>query len=246
MELQIFQNPQLGEVRTVLIDGIPWFVGKDVATALGYANSSEAIAYHVDDEDKLNSKNLLSFPLNLGQRGGWIINESGLYALILACRLPVAKPFKHWVTGSVLPFIRQTGGYVTEGQLARIVATQLANPQKAESLFQALGQMAILRDVKSASYGLRKTAKLLGVPERLFLFFLKEAKLAYQHGQEPWMPTANMGNHGYAYIRSVGSKTSDFHGTQMMITPLGRLYLSYRLYQAFAVPPKVLLDGTDD
>jgi prophage antirepressor-like protein len=95
------------DVRTIEIEGLPYFVGKDVAEVLGYTNPSEAIIDHVDDEDKLNSKTLSS----LGQRGGWLINESGLYSLILSSKLPQAKDFKRWVTSVVLPAIRHTGGF---------------------------------------------------------------------------------------------------------------------------------------
>ena len=95
------------EVRTVEIDGEPWFVGKDVATVLGYQNGSKALSDHVDEEDKLNNESLSS----LGQRGGWLINESGLYNLILSSKLPNAKAFKRWVTSEVLPTIRKTGSY---------------------------------------------------------------------------------------------------------------------------------------
>ena len=97
------------QVRTIEKNGEPWFVGKDVAAILGYTNPNEAIADHVDDEDKLNSKTLSSCDLSLGQRGGWLINESGLYSLILSSKLPTAKEFKHWVTSEVLPSIRKTG-----------------------------------------------------------------------------------------------------------------------------------------
>lgn len=81
--MQIFKNEQFGEVRTINKDGEAYFVGKDVAVILGYVNPNEAIHDHVDEEDKLNSKSLSSFTLDLGQRGGWLINESGLYSLIL-------------------------------------------------------------------------------------------------------------------------------------------------------------------
>lgn len=104
----IFKNPKFGEIRAVDIDGEPWLVGKDVATALGYQNPSKALADHVDAEDKLNNESLLS----LGQRGGWLINESGLYSLILSSKLPTAKTFKRWVTSQVLPSIRKHGGYI--------------------------------------------------------------------------------------------------------------------------------------
>lgn len=105
--LQIFRNKEFGQIRTVTIDNEPWFVGKDVATALGYRNASKALADHVEECDKLNNESLSS----LGQRGGWLINESGLYALIFGSKLESAKRFKRWVTSEVLPAIRKTGGY---------------------------------------------------------------------------------------------------------------------------------------
>lgn len=108
-ELKIFNNPDFGEVRTMNINGEPWFVGKDVAGILGYADTNKAIAMHVDDEDKLNDKTSLS----LGQRGGWLINESGLYSLILSSKLPTAKKFKRWITHDVIPAIRKHGAYMT-------------------------------------------------------------------------------------------------------------------------------------
>ena len=101
--LQIFKNEKFGEIRTLLINDEPWFVGKDVTEILGYSNPSKALSDHVDEEDKLNNKSLSS----LGQRGGWIINESGLYSLILSSKLPTAKKFKKWVTSEVLPSIRK-------------------------------------------------------------------------------------------------------------------------------------------
>ena len=106
-ELQVFNNDEFGSIRTVTIENYPWFVGKDVAEVLGYTNPSKALSYHVDTEDKLNNETLLS----LGQHGGWLINESGLYSLIMSSKLPSAKKFKHWVTSEVLPAIRKTGSY---------------------------------------------------------------------------------------------------------------------------------------
>ena len=108
-ELKSFENPEFGRVRTMDINGEPWFVGKDVAEILGYSDTNKAIAMHVDNEDKLNDKTASS----LGQRGGWLINESGLYSLILSSKLPKAKDFKRWVTSEVLPSIRKTGSYNT-------------------------------------------------------------------------------------------------------------------------------------
>lgn len=100
-------------VRTLVAeDGEPWFVAKDVCAVLGYQNASKAIIDHVDNEDKLNNESLSS----LGQRGGWIINESGLYSLILSSKLDSAKEFRKWVTSEVLPQIRRTGGYIPTSQ----------------------------------------------------------------------------------------------------------------------------------
>ena len=117
-ELQIFSNEQFGSVRVIEQNGDPWFVGKDVADILGYTNQNEAIQDHVDEEDKLNSKTLSSFELNLGQRGGWLINESGLYSLIMSSKMPKAKQFKRWVTAEVLPSIRKHGLYAVDEVLA--------------------------------------------------------------------------------------------------------------------------------
>lgn len=117
-ELQIFSNEQFGSVRVIEQNGEPWFVGKDVADILGYTNQNEAIHDHVDEEDKLNSKTLSSFELNLGQRGGWLINESGLYSLIMSSKMPKAKQFKRWVTSEVLPSIRKHGLYAVDEVLA--------------------------------------------------------------------------------------------------------------------------------
>ena len=113
-ELKIFENAEFGTVRALEIDGAPWFVGKDVTDILGYQNPSEALSDHVDDEDKLNSKTLSS----LGQRGGWLINESGLYSLVLSSKLPAAKAFKRWVTSEVLPTIRRHGLYAIDDIIA--------------------------------------------------------------------------------------------------------------------------------
>lgn len=106
-QVQVFQDEQFGQMRTVLQKGEPWFVGKDIAVALGYSDTFGALKKHVDDEDKQNCQND-SFKTN---RGLIVINESGLYSLILSSKLPTAKKFKRWVTSEVLPAIRKTGKY---------------------------------------------------------------------------------------------------------------------------------------
>ena len=109
MEIQIFKNDRFGEVRTMVINDEPWFVGKDVAMMLGYANTKDALAKRVEREDKRGSQ--IATPLG-GTQTMTIINESGLYSLILSSKLPQAKEFKRWVTNEVLPQIRKTGGYI--------------------------------------------------------------------------------------------------------------------------------------
>lgn len=107
--IQIFRNNDFGIIRTVTIENEPWFVGKDVAEVLGYSDTNKAVAMHVDEEDKkLNDKSSPSF----GRRGATLINESGLYSLILSSKLPNARQFKRWVTSEVLPSIRKTGSYI--------------------------------------------------------------------------------------------------------------------------------------
>ena len=113
-ELQIFNNPEFGEVRTVNIDGEPWLVGKDVAVALGYEKPTKAVSDHVDEEDKkMGPQNgAPSIKDSLGRdQYPVFINESGLYSLVLSSKLPTAKKFKRWVTSEVLPAIRKHGSY---------------------------------------------------------------------------------------------------------------------------------------
>nr|DAL68890.1 MAG TPA: repressor domain protein [Caudoviricetes sp.] len=116
--IQIFNNPEFGDIRTVVIDNEPWFVGKDVADILGYQNGSRDINRHVDEEDKRLTK-----MVSQGQnRDITVINESGLYSLIFGSKLESAKKFKKWVTSEVLPSIRKTGTYMmpqtTDGKIA--------------------------------------------------------------------------------------------------------------------------------
>ncbi|MFQ9747618.1 MAG: Bro-N domain-containing protein [Anaerobutyricum soehngenii] len=131
-EVTVFKNPvhpEFGELRTVEISGEPWFVGKDVATALGYSDTFGALKKHVDAADKQNCQND-SFDT---PRGMTIINESGLYSLILSSKLPSAKEFKHWVTAEVLPSIRKNGAYIRNQENmtpAEIVARGLIAAQK--------------------------------------------------------------------------------------------------------------------
>lgn len=125
MELQVFRNAEFGSVRTTVIDGGPYIVGKDVAEILGYTNPQKALRDHVDDEDKT-----LNETFTVNGTMGVLINESGLYSLILSSRLPTAKKFKRWVTSEVLPAIRRYGIYATD--------ELIANPDLAIAAFTAL------------------------------------------------------------------------------------------------------------
>lgn len=124
--VQIFENKEFGSVRTVTINSEPWFVGKDIAVALGYIDTFGALKKHVDNEDKQNCQND-SFE---SPRGMTVINESGLYALIFGSKLETAKKFKHWVTSEVLPSIRKHGVYAVD--------ELLNNPDMAIKAFTAL------------------------------------------------------------------------------------------------------------
>lgn len=133
-EIQIFENPEFGTIRTVMMDGEPWFVGKDVASVLGYRNASKAVMTHVDDEDK----RFEMFEVSDSQNGNLvktaIINESGLYSLVLSSKLPAAKQFKRWVTNEVLPSIRKHGAYMTKETLTE----SLARPENLMVILQTL------------------------------------------------------------------------------------------------------------
>lgn len=113
-EIKIFDNPEFGKVRTMEINGEPYFVGKDVAEILGYNNTKDAIATHVDADDRAVIQRSENTTLEIPNRGLTVINESGLYSLILSSKLPKAKEFKRWVTSEVLPSIRKHGAYAVD------------------------------------------------------------------------------------------------------------------------------------
>lgn len=148
-ELQIFENPEFGTIRSVEVEGEPWLVGKDVAAALGYTDTSDALKRHVDDGDKLTRR----FTDSGQSREMYIINESGLYSLILSSKLPGAKKFKRWVTGEVLPSIHKSGGYLAPAAAKALedmsAAVQLLSEQMEElsgQIGELSGQMGELLD----------------------------------------------------------------------------------------------------
>lgn len=199
-ELQIFKNEEFGEVRTVTIDNEPWFVGKDVAEALGYLKARNAISAHISDEDKKDA------PIQ-GTLGGTqnmtIINESGLYALIFGSKLESAKRFKHWVTFEVLPSIRKTGGYqmqVPQGKellaLAVLEAQKTIEEQTAQ--IECMKPKEIFADAVATSHiailigDLAKLLKQNGVEtgqKRLFVWMREHGYLIKRKGADWNMPT---------------------------------------------------------
>lgn len=125
-EIKLFTNKEFGEIRTMKIDGEPWFVGKDVAEALGYSNASKAVSTHVGEEDRiLKVLEADSQNGNVVKTQTALINESGLYALIFGSKLESAKRFKHWVTSEVLPAIRKTGSYQKQMSPVEMMRIQL-------------------------------------------------------------------------------------------------------------------------
>ncbi len=170
--LQIFKNEEFGEVRTVTIDNEPWFVGKDVAEALGYSDTNKAVAMHVENEDKkLNDKTSPSF----GQRGATLINESGLYALIFGSKLESAKRFKHWVTSEVLPTIRRTGGYQMQApQGKELLALAVLEAQKTIEEKNAQIERMRPKEIFADAVATSKQSILIG----------QLAKLICQNGHE--------------------------------------------------------------
>ena len=201
--ISIFENSEFGKVRTVVINNEPYFVGKEIAEILGYANPNEAIAEHIEEEDKLNSKTLSSFELNLGQRGGWLVNESGLYSLILSSKLPSAKKFKHWVTSEVLPSIRKHGLYAEEELLNDPdLFIKVLQDLKQERLKrkEAEDTNAILMHTRKL-YTITEIAKELGLRSGNELNQILYAKGIQYKVNETWIPTAEYSECGYFSIK---------------------------------------------
>lgn len=221
-------------VRAIVMNGEPWFVGKDVAEVLGYRDTSDALKKHVDDDDKLTRR----FADSGQNREMYIINESGLYSLILSSKLPGAKQFKRWVTSEVLPSIRKHGGYIAnqeemspeelmakalqvaqktlaerEARLAAVTAENQMMKPKAE-YFDALVDRNLLTSI-------RETAKELGVKEKVFIQFLMQKRYLYRDQKGRLMPYADK-NKGLFELKECYCEKSQWKGTQTMVTPKGR------------------------
>lgn len=233
-DLQIFKNEEFGQVRGMLIDNEPWFVGKDVASTLGYENQNRDIISHVDEDDRImldktQYENGIEFDYRqLGQRGGWIINESGLYSLILSSRLPNAKQFKKWVTSEVLPSIRKTGGYILTTQeddeetiMAKAFLIAQRTIEKKNKLIEEMTPRVNWFDKFMSSEGLytsTQVAKVLHISSAKKLnTILNEEKIIYRQGKS-WLPYVSTDKSWYKLI--VGS-SENYSYSQLKFTPKG-------------------------
>lgn len=208
-----FENQQ---VRTVIVDNEPYFVGKDVATILGYARTADALKSHVDEEDKLTRQ----FTDSGQRREMVIINESGLYSLILSSKLPTAKKFKRWVTSEVLPTIRKHGVYMTDAKAEQLVT----NPTSLADLLQQASEQLRQKDIQIAemkpkalfaeSVSASKTTILVGElakilrgngvdigATRLFIWLRAHGYLISRKGADWNMPTQKAMNLGLFRIK---------------------------------------------
>jgi len=226
-DIQIFKSEEFGQIRTVDVNGEIYFVGKDVAAALGYLAERNAIAAHVDNDDKMTHRISAS-----GQnRDMTIINESGLYSLVLSSGLPNAKKFKRWITVEVIPSIRKNGGYLanqenmTPEQIvanALIVAQNIiANKDKQIEEMQPKAEYFDALVDRKLNTSIRDTAKELGIGERSFVQFLMDEKYIYRDQKKALRPYADK-NKGLFVLKEYKAQYSDHAGLQMLITPRGR------------------------
>lgn len=190
-ELQIFQSPEFGRVRTVSIDGEPWFVGKDIALALGYCNTKDALSRHVDAEDKGGSR--ITTPS--GEQDMTVINESGLYSLVLSSKLPSAKKFKRWITHEVIPAIRKTGGYqVPQSPAEQMAQGILADAVTASKTSILVGGLAKL--IKSGTEKNMPTQRAMDMK----LFEVKEGSFVDGNGVNRITRTTKVTGKGQVYF----------------------------------------------
>lgn len=221
--LTIYENEEFGTVRTVVVDGEPWFVGKDVAEALGYSNTRDALAKRVDEEDK----GVANCDTLGGNQNLTIINESGVYALIFGSKLPNAKKFKHWVTSEVLPSIRKTGSYNLPGTYKEALQQLLIQVEENERLALENSEMKPKAEYfddlvdRKLLTNFRDTAKELGVKPKKFLDFLEDKKYIYRDAQGTIKPYSDK-NDGLFELKEYKGRYSSHAGQQTLITPRGR------------------------
>lgn len=256
MKLQVFSNAEFGSVRSTMIKDEPWFVGKDVAEILGYVDPNKAISRHVDEEDKLNDKTSSS----LGQRGGWLINESGLYSLILSSKLPNAKKFKRWVTTEVLPAIRKHGVFAVDSMLndpdALISALQAYKEERQRRLFleseNAVQKQQLLEMKPKVSYydvvinspdliSITEIAKDYGWSAKHMNGYLHSKGIQYKQGDRIWILYQKYAEQGltstktHAYLSGDGDTHTKVH---TYWTQKGRLFI-YDLLKEDGILPLI-------
>lgn len=228
--LMTFSNPDFGEIRTIEENGAPWFVGQDVARALGYGEGkslANAVANHVDAEDK----GVTEMMTPGGKQNMTIINESGLYSLVLSSKLPTARQFKRWVTSDVLPSIRKNGGYIS-GQSELSPAELLAQALKVADRVLAERDARLAALQPKADYfdalverntltNFRETAKELGASPKKFVAFLLDQKYLYRDQRGKLLPYEAK-NDGLFTVKECKSDKTPWSGTQTLITPKGR------------------------
>lgn len=249
--IKIFNNAEFGEIRVMLIDDDPWFVGKDIAAALGYKDTVNALKAHVDEQDKAGWRITTQF----GEKETTIINESGLYSLIFSSKLESAQRFKHWVTHEVLPSIRKNGMYMTDNLLEtaianpdfvigliqnmkaekeKSVALQMQNKQLCEKNEEMQPKADYFDDLVAwnVSTNFRSTAKELRIPERLFIKMLISDGYIYRDKNKGILPKAGKGD-GLFAVKEYCNQKNKHGGVQTRVTPKGRetfrlLYASIR------------------
>lgn len=249
--IKIFNNAEFGEIRVMLIDDDPWFVGKDIAVALGYNNPQKAIRDHVDEQDR--GVNEMDTPG--GKQPIITINESGLYSLIFSSKLESAQRFKHWVTHEVLPSIRKHGMYMTDNLLETAIANpdfvigliqnmkdekeksaalQMQNKQLCEKNEEMQPKADYFDDLVAwnVSTNFRSTAKELRIPERLFIKTLISDGYIYRDKNKGILPKAGKGD-GLFAVKEYCNQKNKHGGVQTRVTPKGRetfrlLYASIR------------------
>lgn len=240
-ELTVFNNEEFGEIRTITIDGEPWFVAADVCGALEIRNPTDAMRRLDADERTLVSIEGASngLPVNA-------VNEPGLYTLILGSRKPEAKAFKRWVTHDILPTIRKTGGYMTDELLAKCQKDPNVMFAFAEELLKLRDKTNVLEsklDVaqpKADFYdtfvspnkctGLRDTAKELGISERKFFNFLIDEKYLYRTPAQQLRPYAKKSNEGLFETKDWYTK-SDIVSVRVLFTPQGKQFFHKKLIE---------------
>ena len=240
--LQVFNYTEAHQIRTTVIDGEAWFVGKDIANALGYQRTADAIAAHVDEEDKLTRQ----FTDSGQGRDMTVINESGMYSLIFSSKLPSAKQFKHWVTSEVLPSIRRSGMYLTEQaadaylhnpeEFAAMAARCTALERKIEAMEQVMNKrysLSVLGETVLAQTGaisFKDGASFLsqhGVStgqNRLFKYCREKKLLCSRKGRQWNKPTQKAIDAGLFNVEISGG-----FNTITLITPRGLQYLTDEL-----------------